>query len=158
MALPSLYHTRQAPQWAAISGHCCWTRSTNSRLRVAPDGNLCTAPEPGQLLNRIAESWPGFYFPERGGLVHDGVVAVVDAGDGAALEDHVVLGEGARLITENVLDLQCTQVSRMNSRRSLQEDESELRIWKAGNHHHILPKIWHWTFYNCKVCNAFFDV
>ena len=38
-------------------------------------------------------------------LVGDGVVAVVDAADGAALEDHVVLRQGARLITEYVLDL-----------------------------------------------------
>ena len=45
-------------------------------------------------------------FPDGGGLVRHGVVAVVDAADGAALEDHVVLRQGARLITENVLDLE----------------------------------------------------
>ena len=39
------------------------------------------------------------------GLVGDGVVAVVDAADGAPLEDHVVLRQRARLITEYVLDL-----------------------------------------------------
>ena len=45
-------------------------------------------------------------FPDGdGGLVRHGVVAVVDAADGAALEDHVVLRQGARLITEYVLDL-----------------------------------------------------
>ena len=45
-------------------------------------------------------------FPDGDGrLVRHGVVAVVDAADGAPLEDHVVLRQGARLITENVLDL-----------------------------------------------------
>ena len=46
------------------------------------------------------------HLPDGGrGLVSDGVVAVVDAADGAPLEDHVVLRQGARLITEYVLDL-----------------------------------------------------
>ena len=43
------------------------------------------------------------------GLVGEGVVAVVDAADGAPLEDHVVLRQCARLITEYVLDLKMSR-------------------------------------------------
>ena len=65
--------------------------------------------------------------PDGGrGLVGDGVVAVVDAADGAPLEDHVVLRQGARLITEYVLDLEMSWL--------VQPSMLHPNSWMVNNH------------------------